>query len=463
MEIEKFQFNTDFQENLLQYTVSDKNGYRALQLYEDSYFTLLEHQIIAKALKDFFKKKKRVPQSKALLKEQLRKMFMTKDFINALSVEDKSNINRVVNKIYRGNVKDGDELFESTIKFAQYVKLKSTIDKVNLNDFNQYEVFSNQVRKAITIGTEFKEGKGVLLIQGIKDRHHRRKFQDDIIPSPFWQLNKLTNGGGYSKGTVIVLIGPEKEFKTGMLINIARNYIRCRKKVLYIDFENGEDALALRLEQSIMNLNKKSILSGENDIKVQKQFRKYQRLGGEIDIKRMPAYTTTCDHIQTYIDSQYNEYGIRYNTIICDYAALGGAISGNKDDTQRISDFYVDFKNLVDRNEFETGWTANHIQREALKRFKTKFLSTDTAKCIDIVRHVDVALGFNRSEFDIAGGLLRLQVIDQRDGVQDGLALFKINYETQKATEVSKSTLDEYYTHIKQHEETLNRPPVDDM
>lgn len=467
MEEEKFQFGTDFQESLLQYTVTDNNGHRALSLYEDTYFILLEHQIIAKALKTFFKKKKRIPQSKALLREQLRQMFMTKDFINALSTDDKATINKIVNRIYSSPVKDGDEIFEATVKFAQYVKLKDTVEKVNLVDFNQYELFSNEVRKAITIGTEFKEERGILLIKGIKDRQYRRKFQDDIIPTPFWQINRMTNGGGYTKGTLIVLIGPEKEFKTGFLVNVTRSLLRMRRRVLYIDFENGKEAIAIRLEQSLMNKSKKDILSGEHDQKVLKQFRKYQRLGSEVDIHRMPAYTTTCDHIQAYIDAQYREFGITYTDLIVDYAALGGAISGNKDDTQRISDFYVDLKNLVERNKYYTCWTANHVIREAMKgkdnRFKTKFISTDTAKCIDIVRHVDVAFGFNRSDLDVAGNTARLQIIDQRDGLNDGFALFKVDYNTQRANEASKQDVKDYHEALKQINPPEGKARANDM
>ena len=181
---------------------------------------------------------------------------------------------------------------------------------------------------------------------------------------------------------------------------------------------------------------------------VLKQFRKYKRLGGEVDVKRMTA-GSTCTHIQQYIDSQYRTYGIRYTDIIIDYAALMGCISGKKDDTERISDVYVDIKNLIEDNKFNTCWTANHIIRTAENRFKTKFLSTDTAKCIDIVRHVDVAFGFNRSELDMAGGTARLQIIDQRDGIQDGFALFKINIPHQRLDEVNKQELKDYYEAMK--------------
>lgn len=445
---EKFQFDPDFQEKILHYTVTDKNGHRALELYEDSYFALLEHAIIAKALKLYFKKKKRIPQSKAVLREQLRQLFMTRDFQNNLSNEDKTRINKIVSKIYSSPVKDGDDLLESTIKFAQYINLKGVIEQVNLKDFTQYDTFSAKVRKSITIGNEFKEERGTFLIRGLKDRQYRRKFSEDVVPTPFYQVNKFTNAGGFSKGSVIVIIGPEKEFKTGLLINVARGYIKRKKKVLYIDLENGQEAIATRLEQSIMKKTKSDILSGNYDSQIAKHLRKYHRLGGEVDIKRFPAYTTTCTHIQNYIDNQYNEFGIKYDIVVLDYAALLGAISGNKDDTQRISDVYIDVKNLMDRNKFDHCWTANHVIRPAEKRYETKFLSSDTAKCMDITRHVDAVFGYNRSKLDITLNTARLEIIDQRDGIQNGFSLFHVDYGKQLAEEASKIQIKEYYEAI---------------
>ena len=56
MSDDKFEFTTDYQWNLLKYTVKDRDGVKALELYNDSYFTLNEHGIIAHSLKNFYKK-----------------------------------------------------------------------------------------------------------------------------------------------------------------------------------------------------------------------------------------------------------------------------------------------------------------------------------------------------------------------------------------------------------------------
>lgn len=446
---DKFEFDIDFQENLLQYTVTDKNGHRALSLFEDHYFTLIEHQTIASAIKDYFKRKKKLPQSKVILKEHLRKMFLTKDYVNALTVDDKNRINRIISKIYKSPVKDGDAIFEDALRFARYIELRDVIDGMNLKSFDKYDSYADNIRKAINLGVEFKEERGTFLIDGIRDRQFRRKVNDEVLPCCIHQLNKFTNGGGFTKSSVIVILGPEKEFKTGLLINIARKNLRIRRKVLYVDLENGQDNLSTRLEQSIMNKTKKEILSGQFDDKVVRHFRKYKRLGSEVDIKRFPAYIATTNHIQNYIDDQYREFGLRYNELIIDSPHLMASLTGVQDEEPRISAVTVEIKNLVDKNKIDRCWIAAHTKRDAEKRFKTKFTTQDIAKCIDMARTVDAIFGYNRSDLDVELGIARLEIVDQRDGESSGAAFFKVNYAHQRLDELTKIEIDTYYNALK--------------
>lgn len=446
---DKFEFDIDFQENLLQYTVTDKNGYRALSLFEDHYFTLIEHQVVATAIHDYYKRKKKIPQSKTILREHLRKIVNSKDYINSLAANDKELINKITVKIYRAPVKDGDAIFEEALRFAKYIKLRDTLETVNLKSFDKYDEYANDIRKAINVGVEFKEERGTFLIEGVRDRQYRRKTNDEVLPTCIHQLNKFTNANGFPKTSVVVILSPEKEFKTGLLINIARKNLRLRKKILYCDFENGQDNLATRLEQSIMNKSKMDILGGTYDEAVQKQFRKYKRLGSEIDIKRFASYVTTCSHLQTYIDSQYSEFGLRYDEIIIDGPHLMGSIANVQEEEARIASVFVEIKNLTEKNKFDICWTPAHTKRDAKKRFKTKFTSEDIAKCIDLARTVDAIFGWNRSELDIQLGIARLEIVEQRDGVSEGAALFKVNYKHQRADELTKNEVESYYAAIK--------------
>src|SRR5882757_4443140 len=101
----KFEFGIDFQELILQYTVTDKRGYKALELYEDGYFATLEHQVIAFALKKYYKKKKRIPEE-PFLRETLRVLYTSssKEMFSALSEEDNDLIDKTISKLYKSTV-----------------------------------------------------------------------------------------------------------------------------------------------------------------------------------------------------------------------------------------------------------------------------------------------------------------------------------------------------------------------
>lgn len=445
---DKFEFGEDFQENILQYAVTDNNGYRILSLIKDYYFTLAEHQIVAAAIKDFYKKKKKIPKGKATLREFIRKFTAQKSVAALLSADDKPKIDSLINRIYRGSVKDGEEVMEQTLKFARYVELKDVWENTDLKNFDQYEAISTSIQKAIRLGIEFKENRGTLLIENLRDRQARRRVQDEVIPTPFRQVNAHTNAGGFPKASLIVLMGPEKEFKTGALVNVVRAGLRQRKKILYVDLENGQDNLATRLEQSIAKKTKMEILSGQFDDQVQRVIRKYKRLGSEVDVKRFPALITSTNHLQTYVDNQYSELGIRYDWVIIDAPHLMGSLENIKEEEQRISNVFVELKNFVELNQFDICYCAAHTKRDAEPRFATKFKSSDIAKCHDITRTVDALFGYQRSELDKKLNTARWEIIDQRDGVSFGAAIFKVDYARQRMDECSKTEVEVYYSNV---------------
>ncbi len=458
---EKFSFNKDFQQSVLQFIVTDKHGYKALKLIKDFYFTLLEHQIIAKVLISYFKTKRRVG-SKVIIRERLRVLYQTKDFANALNPSDKKLINKILKKIYSGNVKDGDTILEECIRFSRFVETKEVLEGADVEDYNNYESLANKLQKAINAGGEFEDNKGVWLIRDIRDRQYKRQIEDPTHPTPFKQVNWWLNNGGFTRHSLIALLGPAKRFKTGGLINLARGYLRLRKKVLYVDLENGDEALATRAEQSFMKKSAEDIYSGLYDTHTQKQFRKYKRLGAELVIKRFPAYSTNCNNIQNFIDDIYREYGVKFDVIMFDYGDLLGAISGVKEDTQRISDAYLDMKNLLEYNDFETGWTGSHVTRDGAKRESTKFKQNDLAKAIDKMRHSDAIFGLNQNDEEKKLGVLRWEIVDQRQGKDSGTAYFWIDKGLQRMDEFTNTEIEEMRKQEVEYEEE-NRNNASDL
>src|SRR5699024_5039496 len=125
----------------------------------------------------------------------------------------------------------------------------------------------------------------LMMVNGTVRRQLMRKIDPDIVPTPYWQLNKLSNANGYSRGSIFVLLDKPKAKKTFALINIARGYLAMKKNVLYIDTENGKNQIMERMIQSTLNKTKKDIMSGEFDKMEQKHMRKYKRLGVEFIVE----------------------------------------------------------------------------------------------------------------------------------------------------------------------------------
>lgn len=442
----KFQYTPEYQWDLLRYIVNDKLGYKAITKVKDHYFTLIEHQVLAYCLIQYHNKNHKIP-GETIIREEVVRTLNSKTYVELVTKDEQSEIIKLIPKLYEGILKDSDEIYNLCKKFSAYVRMRELLEEIDPRDWNEYVKYADRFYNVIEDEDEQEERKISFLFQDVKERQFRRQENVTIVPTPFKQINQLTNAGGYEFGSIIVLLDKEKKGKTAALVNIAKGYIRMGKKVLYLDYENGMDSILVRFEQSIMGLNKREVLSGSSDSKIQKKFRKYKRLGGEVVVVRVPAGSNT-NEVQRIIDQYYREHQIRFDVIIGDYIAKSGSLSGKRDDTERISDAYEDFANLILKNKIEILWTANHVTREGAKtRLRTRYESTDIAKCIDIVRHVHAIFGLNRSVEEEENGFLRMEVVEQRDGVK-GRAVFTLDAETQNMIELTKSARAEYDEHF---------------
>lgn len=448
----KFKFTEEYQWDLLRYTVQDKNGDKALSKYNDDYFTLIKHQVLAFGLKQYYKKEKRIP-SETLLREYVVRLLNSKQYTSLVTKDEQKDIVDLISPLYNRVVKDGDKIYELCKEFASYIKIKNVLENVDINDYDRYPQLAKAINEAIVDDDEVEDIRSSFLLEDIKDRQFRRQEIKTILPTPFHQINQMTNGGGYEKASILVLLDKQKKGKTMALANVARGYLKMKKKVLIVDLENGKDNIFSRLEQSIMRLTKMDLLSGEYDDKVQKRFRKYKRLGGEIAVLRLPALVTTADDIQREMDKIYRETGIQFDVLIVDYMAKMGSLSRTDDERKRISDVYLDMGNLALKNDIEHIWTANHVTREGAKtRQRTKYNGEDIALCIDIVRHAQAIFGLNRSPEEEEAGFFRMEIVEQRDGLPHGRAVFNVDMSTQRADELSKAQRktydDEIYANI---------------
>jgi len=216
---------------------------------------------------------------------------------------------------------------------------------------------------------------------------------------------------------------------------------------LVIDLDNGEDDWHSRLEQCLMGHTKAELLDEDSAREAieRKRFRYHRRVRGEIVVKRMPSLVTTANDIENHMNFLYNEFGFKPEILVVDYIGKMGCISGKDSLHERVSEAYIDMANLALKMNLEHVWTAQHVTREAAKvREKTRYESTDIAGAIDVSRHVQAIFGLNRSVKDEQDGLVRMEVVDQRDGVPRGRAIFHVDNEKQLLTEFTKAEMEDY-------------------
>nr|DAK90895.1 MAG TPA: DnaB-like replicative helicase [Herelleviridae sp.] len=451
---DKFTFSIEFQLEVLRFLIQGKESLLYIPKIKPGYFTLIEHSILVEALIKFVKKYQRIP-SEVLMIEQVKTLLEGKDYTDLVTKEDIPNIHKLISELYNKPLKDVDIVLENIHKFIAYIELKALNESMDFSDYNSYEIYQAKLTKILQNSKPQKKDEPLLMVSGTAMRQLMRKVDPDIVPTPFWQLNKLGNGDGYPKNSLFVLIDRPKRRKTFALINIARGYLAMKKNVLYIDTENGKNQLMDRMIQSTLNKTKREMLTGDYDKMEQRHMRKYKRLGVEFIVERVPATIADCNTIKNLVRKLESEKGIKVHVIIIDYAAKLASISRDKDDVERINNVYIDIDNMGDELGLDAIWTAQHVTREGAKHQETRYEDNDIASAISIIRNAKCVMGLNSTQDEEEHNIMRMEVVVQRDGVPTGRVMFNMDPERQRMKEFSKEARAKY-------DESMGKQ-VDDM
>lgn len=451
---DKFTFSIEFQLEVLRFLIQGKESLLYIPKIKPGYFTLIEHSIVVEALIKFVKKYQRIP-SEVLMIEQVKTLLEGKNYVDLVTKDDIPNIHKLISELYNKPLKDVDIILENIHKFIAYIELKALNESMDFSDYNSYETYQLKLTKILQNSKPQKKDEPLLMVSGTAMRQLMRKVDPDVVPTPFWQLNKLGNGDGYPKNSLFVLIDRPKRRKTFALINIARGYLAMKKNVLYIDTENGKNQLMDRMIQSTLNKTKREMLTGDYDKMEQRHMRKYKRLGVEFIVERVPATIADCNTIKNLVGKLESEKGIKVHVIIIDYAAKLASIARDKDDVERINNVYIDIDNMGDELGLDAIWTAQHVTREGAKHQETRYEDNDIASAISIIRNAKCVMGLNSTPDEEEHNIMRMEVVVQRDGVPTGRVMFNMDPERQRMKEFSKEARAKY-------DDTMGRQ-VDDM
>lgn len=439
----KFTFSIEFQLEVLRFLIQEKESLLYVQKIKPGYFTLIEHSIVVEALVKFVKKYQRIP-SEVLMVEQVKTLLEGRDYVDLVTKDDIPNIHKLISELYNKPLKDVDIILENIHKFIAYIELKALNESMDFSDYNSYETYQAKLTKILQSSKPQKKDEPLLMVSGTAMRQLMRKVDPDVVPTPFWQLNRLGNGDGYPKNSLFVLIDRPKRRKTFALINIARGYLAMKKNVLYIDTENGKNQLMDRMIQSTLNKTKREMLTGDYDKMEQRHMRKYKRLGVEFIVERVPATIADCNTIMNLVRKLETEKGIKVHVLMIDYAAKLASIARDRDDVERINNVYIDIDNMGDELGLDAVWTAQHVTREGAKHQETKYEDNDIASAISIIRNAKCVMGLNSTQDEEEHNIMRMEVVVQRDGVPSGRVMFNMDPERQRMKEFSKEARAKY-------------------
>lgn len=434
---EKFTFSIDFQLEVLRYLIQSKESPLIINKVKPGYFALIEHALIMEGLSKFFRKYNKIP-SKPLLIETCKSLLEGKEYVDLVIKEDIPKINNIIKQLYNIPLKDSEVIQDNIYKYIAYIEIKSLNESTDFSNFNTYDNYLNRMTNIIRDSKPQKDEEPLLMVAGTTKRQLMRKVDPDIVPTPYWQLNSLSNGNGYSRGSIFVLLDKPKAKKTFALINISRGYLSMKKNVLYIDTENGKNQIMDRMVQSTLNKTRKEILQGTYDKVEQRHMRKYKRLGVEFIVERVAALVDNTNTIKGIIQKIEANRGIKIHVLMLDYAAKLASLTGDKEDTSRINNVYIELDNLAKDMGLDAIWTAQHVTREGGKHKPTRYEDVDIASAISIVRNAQCIIGLNSTDEEEANNIQRMEIVVQRDGKSTGRCLFNIDLDRQRWKEFSK-------------------------
>ena len=438
----KFSFAPDFQLEILRFIIQDKEGGLVLSRIKPSYLVLIEHSLICEGILKYFKKQRKIP-SQNVLKQVLREMLESKNYVDLVTKDDIPNIEKVIKNLYSIQLSDSEYIKEKIYQFSTYVEMKNLNDSFDLDNFEQYEEYSRKVEKVLQRSRPKQEDEPLFMIRDVTERQFKRQAEPSVVPCPFRQLNDLTNAGGFPGASINVILDKPKAKKTFFMVNLARGYLRMKKSVYYVDTENGQEQIMDRFIQSSINKTKKELYTGDYDKLEAKHLRKLARFGVELIVERVPALITDCNYIREKILTLRSQ-GIDIKVLMVDYAGKLASIAKDKEDFDRISNVYIDLSNLAEEMKLDIIWTAHHITREGKKHRKTRYDENDISGSIAIVRNAQFIMGLNSTDQEERDDILRAEIVVQRDGLPSGRALFKCSTETQRCTEFTREQRKEY-------------------
>jgi len=370
LEPKKYNFHEGLQERILALLIQDPT-YAAQfgHVIEPVYFKKSNHISICHELLAYRRDYKGEPSIDALL-EQLR-------VHGDLSEDEMYAYQTTLEKLFSIDLPDREFIRAKTVEFARQSAIINAVYQAGSLVMDAEPGYRDEIVKIIEESVRVGQDITALGERLRKNWLDALDYYNDVtnkIPTKLAHLDQLMDGGP-GRGTLNVVLGPPKGFKSGTLVNIACGAYRHPRPrtVVYYTFELLSKAVLFRMMQCYTGWTKEAIMNDEEKFK--KWFENVMCLMGPEDgmiIKHFPMATVTVNAIKGHLAMLAGD-GIYPDVIVVDYADLLQPQGSYKDIRHGLVEIHRSLKALAEEYDAVV-WTASQCNREGARK---KILSAD--------------------------------------------------------------------------------------
>lgn len=318
MAIDRYNFTTDFQDELLHCMIAHPSEFLGLSgVIDFKYFTGSNSQLVCHQLQEFYREYNTYPTFAQLSTLCLKAARKSGDGEKALEIQE------YVSRLSEVTIRAKEFYRDQCVSFAKQRALilaATNVAKLIQDGKEPGGDIVTQFQEALSIGSNLLD-QGYLLradYNEIIDKVTRKDYGTytgyELFDQQVWR-------NGWGPGWLVVPLAPPKRFKTAFCLNLALNMVdKCGYDVLYYACEINAELASMRLFQAMIGVTQDQIFDDPGRIKemVYKGMKK-ERIG-DILIKHFPSKTATIADIRAHAVMAIENFGLKPKAIFIDYA-----------------------------------------------------------------------------------------------------------------------------------------------
>jgi len=406
VEVEKYDFDEDFQRKILALAVRSTPFNRSVEgLVRPEYFENAMSATLTSIAVDFFNAYKVSPTRSTFL--ELIKQAINKKVIRA---DMKEELGRSIVAIYKEDITDGDYVADRVADFARHqAMLVAALEYVTLIDKREFDKAADVVRKASEVGKQSDIAAYDYFEESVNRKDERlavlagtvvRRGISTGIPA----LDKELFHKGWGRKELTVFMAGPKKGKSTALADFSKFASLGGYNVLYVTLEVSAKITSDRLDANLADIIISEVASSPSEVYAKLKAVEASGKLGRFIIEERPSGTMTPNELNRIIQKHKNA-GLIFDLIAVDYADIMAPNVRTQDIQENSKSVYVDLRAIAQREDVAM-LTATQTNREGAKSTVSRM--EHVAEDFNKVRIADLMISINKSEDEQNKGIARL-------------------------------------------------------